>query len=228
MGSVSLPTPLSPAVGSRGNAYRLACLRLFLPLAGSAIGICRPALAPVPDRRLDSQGSCEADPDRSGRLSVAGALALASPAAPPGSKLSRGSIDVGAHRLVHPITDPCGFNSPGSLGPKASFPLSYTAMMLSSRRARFGFPLPVSAGDTGSWSVFALDGLRMRMGAESGKGASVDLSTSRRNASGQGWISQRLGADRETTSPLQHENRNFERRTNGLAAPAGGVARRSA
>jgi hypothetical protein len=44
----------------------------------------------------------------------------------------------------------------------------------------------------------------MRGLTESGKGASVDLSTFGRNASGQGWISQQLIAKRETISPLQH------------------------
>ena len=74
MGSVLLPTPLSPAVGFRRNAYRLACLLLFRPPKGLAIRICRPALAPVPDWRLDSQGVCYTDPDRSGRLSEPGLL----------------------------------------------------------------------------------------------------------------------------------------------------------
>jgi hypothetical protein len=44
MGPALLPTPLSPAVGSRRNAYRLACPASARRLSA----VCRPALAPVP------------------------------------------------------------------------------------------------------------------------------------------------------------------------------------
>ena len=44
MGPALLPTPLSPAVGSRRNAYRLT----FRAPARRRAALCRPALAPVP------------------------------------------------------------------------------------------------------------------------------------------------------------------------------------
>ncbi len=216
MGSVSLPTPLSPAVGSRKNAYRLACLHLFLPLAGLAIRICRPALAPVPDRCLDKSGGLRPVPTGLAACPQPGLLPwrlkrfVLQQAAPR-------SIDTGVHRSGCPMIDRRGLNGPGWCRPKAPLSLSYPAMMLSSRRVRFGFRLPVSAGDPGRRSVFALDELRMRRRAESGKGASVDLSTSWRNASGQGWISQRLGVVRETFSLLQQDSHGL----GGLAVPLG-------
>ena len=60
------------------------------------------------------------------------------------------SIDAGVHRSGYPVTNPCGLNSPVWNCPKAAPPLSYSAMMLSSRRVRFGLHLPGSAGDPGS------------------------------------------------------------------------------
>ncbi len=197
MGSVFLPTPLSPAVGFRRNAYRLACLHLFRTSKGLAIRICRPALAPVPNRCLDTSGDPKTDPDRSGGLSAAGAVTL---------RLKRPREAASCPLMpstpgfITPATDEssCGFNGWRDCHPKVLVRPSSTATVLPSRRVRFGFRFPVSAGDPGRRSVSALDELRMRRGAESGKGASVDLSTFGRKASGQGWISQRLVAMRET------------------------------
>ena len=197
MGSVFLPTPLSPAVGFRRNAYRPACLLLFRTPKGLAIRICRPALAPVPNRCLDKSGGPKTGPDRSGGLSAAGAFTLRlerlrEAASCPLMPSTPGSIT--------PATDEClcGFIGWKDCYPKVSVLVSSTATGLPSRRVRSGFRFPVSAGDPGRRSVSALDELRMRRGAESGKGASVDLSTFARNASGQGWISQRLVASSET------------------------------
>ena len=58
-------------------------------------------------------------------------------------------IDAGVHYSGHPMIGPRGLNGPGWCRPKAPLSLSYPAMMLSSRRVRFGFRLPVSAGDPG-------------------------------------------------------------------------------
>lgn len=95
-----------------------------------------------------------------------------------------------------PMIAACGLNSPfGVLLPKKrSAALSSSARLLPSRRFRPVSPVSGSASDPSWWRLSVFDDWRMRAATESGKGASVHLSTSGAIASGQGWISQRLTA----------------------------------
>ena len=101
----------------------------------------RPALAPVPDRCLDTSGGPKADPDRSGGLSAAGAVTLASRAVRHCSKLRAFPSTPGLITPTNRWQFVRGLNSPARLRPKAPSCLSYSAILLSSRRVRFGFRL---------------------------------------------------------------------------------------
>lgn len=127
MGPALLPTPLSPAVGSRRNAYRLACLRLSVALRPGSIRICRPALAPVPDWCLGHQGVTRTSPAWPGGHSATKAVFLAPQAVP----LAASCALPHRHRaatLRPPITFLPGLNSPFRLSPKVPTSLSSTAM----------------------------------------------------------------------------------------------------
>ncbi len=197
MGPVLLPTPLSPAVGSRKNAYRLACLRLSVARRPGSIRICRPALAPVPDWCLGHQGVTRTSPVGPGGHS-AGRSCL--PGISSGSTCSKLHASPSTPGCNTPATDHIlpRFHRSVPSSPEGSDFAFLHRDVLSPRRVRFGFRSTVSAGDPALRSVFALDVCRMRGWTESGKGASVHLSTFGANASGQGWISQRLIATCET------------------------------
>ena len=126
-----LPTPLSPAVGSRRNAYRLTFSRAG-PERSAAL--YRPALAPVPvpsgswvrseDRSLASRRFR----DRSSCLASRAALLVRRLAIPRNRAGSSGL----------PTARPRGFNAPGIDGSEdPSFPFAPPRGISPSRRNRF-------------------------------------------------------------------------------------------
>jgi hypothetical protein len=188
MGPALLPTPLSPAVGPRRNAYRLAC-----PAAARRLSaVCRPALAPVPvpsktryDPKIHPLFPAGPRPIVVPGFSSGLACPKTCNSSKPGRFVRPFRLRAFAVSTLRKLTDP-----------KISrFPLLHPAaprgrVEIGSKISSFFRVLPRPSEEP----IPALDVLKMRPGTESGKRPKLELSTFKLNTGGQGWITQPLVA----------------------------------
>lgn len=197
MGPALLPTPLSPACGPPKGCLAPGVSPSVLCPKAPVFRLCRPALAPVPELvfRLAISRKSSAHLSTSPRLDLSSGVSNV--------PLDTSVSPVPRRRISHPaypMITSLRFQQSGGL-PLSKEPSSIhssSAMLQSLRRRLPLSPVSEPAGGSSWRSVSVFDVWRMREVPESGKGASVDLSTFGRNASGQEWISQRLGVSSET------------------------------
>ena len=187
MGPALLPTPLSPAVGSRRNAYRLTFRALAPKGLRRSIARrsrrCRFRRGAGYDPKIDPWPPGGSETDRRAWLLERPCLSEDLQFLEAGPVRPAFRLRALAVSTLRELTDPKISRFP-LLHPAASRGRVSSGSKISS----FFRVLPRPSEEP----IPALDVWRMRPRAESGKGKRADLSTFGEIASGQGWISQRF------------------------------------